>query len=479
MPSWMTLAQAGLLLAWLPAAARPAPAPPPPDFEVVGEDTGPTCALYWAPGEPSGIWPHESFTLEGRLEAVSAEAALVAARGWLRAGRPSRALERLAVAPGGPERDFLRRAALAALGRWGELDGGPVAGPAGCDPLAERWLALAASARGDPVAAGRAFERLEAAIPELSGYVALWRLEAAALAGDVASGEAAWTELNRNDVPRVVRNDGRELLARLYERSGRFAMARQWQLTLASETRGRERADHLLVAARLAGSGGDTEAADALRSRVLRESPAAAAELVLDPAMRQRLGIDPLEAARTLDAAGRPELAEPFAAAALGSGTADEDREALVLRARIRAERGDRQGAEQDYDAILSRWPADRRVPEILYERARLAAKSGDGEVARRRWLDLVARHPGRARDRALRPRGPRASRVPLCGSGVHAGGASALCARSPCGGPRPIRELPWIRELPRSPLLVGAGGGSPGRNGSGRRRFPRAGGGR
>lgn len=353
------------------------------------------CSPYWEPGEPVGLWPHLAAPPEGRLEASASGAPIATARGWLRAGRPLEALRQLDAAPPGPDRDFLRRAALAAQGRWGDLRGPGPAVPAGCGPLADRWAGLAASAAGDPTAAAGAFDRLAAALPELPGYVALWRLEAAALAADVGAGESAWAELNRHDVPRLVREDGRALLARLYERAGRFDMARQWRLTLASESRGPTRAEHLLAAVRLAEGQGDRRAADALRGRVVREAPASAAEIVLDPDLRARLGIDALEAARVLRAAGRPEAAVPLATVALTGGSDEGRREALALRARLHAELGDREGAERDYDDFLSRWPADRRVPEIRYERARLAQRSGDGEAARRRWLDLGARHPG------------------------------------------------------------------------------------
>ncbi len=388
---------ATLLVALSPGSARSIPPTPFPILERIDGTVvaAPACPLYWEPGEPVGIWPHETVAPESRLGSAATEAALLTARGWLRAARPSAALERLATLPAGSDREFLRRAALADLGRWGELGERIHPPPDGCAPLSDRWAALAASAGGDPGAASRAFERLAAALPELAGYLALWRLEAAALAGDVAAGEAAWTELNRRDVPRIVRDDGRGLLARLYERAGRYGMARQWQVTLASESRGQERAGHLLAAVRLAEMEGDRGAADALRERVVKEIPAAAAELVLDAGTRERLEMDALETAHVLQAAGHPDRAEPFATAALERGSDEERREALALRARIRAGRGDREGAERDYAAFLTRWPSDRRVPEILYERARLALRSGDGEVARQLWLDFVARHSG------------------------------------------------------------------------------------
>jgi soluble lytic murein transglycosylase len=368
------------------AFAAPAPA---------GMPAAPTCALWWEPGAPVAIWPHEAPPPEGRL-AEDPSGALVAARAWLRAGRPDVALERVGALPAGQERDLLRRAALAAEGRWGDLRGIPLAAvPEGCGPLVDRWTALSAAAAGDPGTAAAAFGRLAAELPDLPGYVALWRLQAAALAGDVPAGEAAWAEINRRDVPRPARDDGRALLARLYERAGRVTLARQWRVTLASESRGGERADHLLAAARLAEDQGDRAAADDLGRRALEASPRAAVALVLDPASRDRLGLDPLEAARILLEAGRPDLAEPLASVRVERGPEDERRGALALRAEIRAARGDRPGAEADYAEFLSRWPNDPRAPRILYDRARLAERAGDGVVARERFLHFAEGHPG------------------------------------------------------------------------------------
>jgi soluble lytic murein transglycosylase len=374
------------LLALL-AFAAPAPAGMPA--------AAPTCALWWEPGAPVAIWPHEAPPPEGRL-AEDPSGALVAARAWLRAGRPDVALERVGALPAGQERDLLRRAALAAEGRWGDLRGIPLAAvPEGCGPLVDRWTALSAAAAGDPGTAAAAFGRLAAELPDLPGYVALWRLQAAALAGDVPAGEAAWAEINRRDVPRPARDDGRALLARLYERAGRVTLARQWRVTLASESRGGERADHLLAAARLAEDQGDRAAADDLGRRALEASPRAAVALVLDPASRDRLGLDPLEAARILLEAGRPDAAEPLASVRVERGPEDERGEALALRAEIRAARGDRPGTEADYAEFLSRWPNDPRAPRILYDRARLAERAGDGVVARERFLHFAEGHPG------------------------------------------------------------------------------------
>ncbi|MGH7587395.1 MAG: hypothetical protein ACRELU_02270, partial [Gemmatimonadota bacterium] len=183
----------------LTLSAFPAPA-------AAGLRAAPTCALWWEPGAPVAIWPHEAASPEGRLEA-DPSSALVAARAWLRAGRPGVALERVGALPAGQERDLLRRAALAAEGRWGDLRGiAMTAVPEGCGPLADRWTALSAAAAGDPGTAAEAFGRLAAELPDLPGYVALWRLEAAALAGDVPAGEAAWAEINRRDVPRPARD---------------------------------------------------------------------------------------------------------------------------------------------------------------------------------------------------------------------------------------------------------------------------------
>ena len=377
-----------IALAWLTLSALPAP---------VEADVGavPTCALWWEPGAPVASWPHEAAPPERRLEEGPADA-LAAARAWLRAGRPAVALERVDAVPAGEERNLLRGAALAAQGRWGDLRGTATAAiPEGCGALADRWTALSAAAAGDPATAADAFARLATELPDLAGYVALWRLEAAALAGDVPAGEAAWAEINRRDVPRPARDDGRALLARLYERAGRAALARQWHVALASESRGGERAAHLLAAARLAEDQGERAAADDLRRRALEASPAAAVELVLDPASRDRLGLAPLEAARILLRGGRPDAAEPLVTLRLESGPEDERRAALVLRSEIRAARGDRPGAEADYAEFLSRWPNDPRVPRILYDRARLAARSDDGEVARERFLHFAEGHPG------------------------------------------------------------------------------------
>ncbi len=377
-----------IALTWL--ALSPLTVATPADLPAA-----PTCALWWEPGALVAIWPHEAAPPEGRLEA-DPSGVLIAARAWLRAGRPGVALERVGALPAGQERDLLRGAALAAEGRWGDLRGIAMAAvPEGCGPLADRWTALSAAAAGDPGTAAEAFGRLAAELPDLPGYVALWRLEAAALAGDVPAGEAAWAELNRRDVPRPARDDGRALLARLYERAGRVALARQWRVTLASESRGGERAEHFLAAARLAEDQGDRAASDDLGRRALEASPRAGVALVLDPGSRERLGLGPLEAARILLQAGRPDAAEPLASARVGSGPEDERRVALALRAEIRAARGDRPGAEADYAEFLSRWPNDPRAPRILYDRARLAERSGDGAVARERFVHLAESHPG------------------------------------------------------------------------------------
>ena len=377
-----------IVLAWLTLSALPAPV-------AADVRAAPTCALWWEPGAPVAIWPHETAPPEGRLVEGPA-GALATARAWLRAGRPAVALERIDALPAGEERDLIRGAALAAEGRWGELRGiAAAAVPEGCGALADRWSGLSAAAAGDPATAADAFARLATRLPDLPGYVALWRLEAAALAGDVPAGEAAWAEINRRDVPRPARDDGRAFLARLYERAGRAALARQWYLTLASESRGEKQAGHLLAAARMAEDQGDRAAADDLRRRALDTSPAAAVELVLDPASRDRLGLAPIEAARILLAAGRPDAAEPLLAVRLEKGPEEERRSALTLRAEIRAMRGDRPGAETDYAEFLSRWPSDPRIPRILYDRARLAARSGDGEAARERFLHFTEGHPG------------------------------------------------------------------------------------
>lgn len=393
---------AAALAPWAPAAAAPA-LPLPMAWEPAADDVT-ACPIWWRPGEALAPVPHPSPRQEAvpRLQDVSGAAAAREARGWIEAGRPAAALLALEGAGSTPAGRLYRLAALAELERWGELAGAldqapPGALPAGCAPLRDRWEGLARAATGDPVSADRAFDRLAAALPEIRAYVDVWRLEAAAAAGDAVRGEAAWNRIVRAGLVESAQADARVMMPGLYERAGRSAEARRWHGILAGETTGARQARHRLEAARLAESAGDRAAADALRARVLAETPGEAAPIVLDPALRSRLRIPSLDAARALLAAGRAADAEPFATAAAESG-ASNAREALLLRATIRAALGDRPGAEADYAAVLARWPSDSRVPEVLYDRARLALRTGDGVVARRRFENLLARFPSHRR---------------------------------------------------------------------------------
>lgn len=395
---------AAALVAPDPVASAPAlPPSPPAAWETIGDDVT-ACPIWWRPGEALAPVPHPSPRQEARprLEDVSGAAVAREARGWIEAGRPAAALDALEGALPTAEGRLYRLAALADLERWSELAGAldrAPAGelPAGCAPVRDRWEGIARAATGDPVAADRAFDRLKAALPEIAAYVDVWRLEAAATVGDAARGEAAWNRIARSDLVGAAVADARTLLPVLYERAGRSAEARRWHEVLAGETSGASQARHRLEAARLAESAGDRDAADALRARVLADTPGEAAVIVLDPALRSRLRISAMDAARALLAAGRPVDAEPFATAAAESG-GPSAREALLLRATIRAARDDRPGAEADYAEVLARWPADPGVPEVLYDRARLALRVDDGVVARRRLENLVARFPSHRR---------------------------------------------------------------------------------
>ncbi|HUP19597.1 MAG TPA: transglycosylase SLT domain-containing protein, partial [Gemmatimonadota bacterium] len=174
--------------------------------------------------------------------------------------------------------------------------------------------------------------------------------------------------------------------------------ARRWYLAAAEgEPSGIRRGELWLAAAGQAERAGDPAEADRLRVRAVTREPAAAAHLVLDPAIRARMRRPALDAARALLAAGRAPDAEPFATAAMESGAAQGDRvkDAHVLRAEIRAVLGDRAGAEADYAAFLARWPADPRTAEIVYDRARLALRFQDGAAARSRLQNFLARFPG------------------------------------------------------------------------------------
>ncbi|MGH7566282.1 MAG: transglycosylase SLT domain-containing protein, partial [Gemmatimonadota bacterium] len=150
------------------------------------------------------------------------------------------------------------------------------------------------------------------------------------------------------------------------------------------------------TAARLADLEGQGRLADQLRRRVVTDEPRHATSVLLDPALRARLGLPPLELARALVGAGRAAEAEPLASAVIESGASGPVlQEATLLRASIRAARGDQGGAERDYAAFLSRWPDDSRVPEVLMDRARLALSFRDGALARGRFQEILVRFPG------------------------------------------------------------------------------------
>jgi soluble lytic murein transglycosylase-like protein len=386
-------------------AARPAGAvpPPPPD---VGAARPAACPLWYHPGEPAALYPHpERQPVEGGAAlSPGGWPALVEARGWIEVGRPAEALEALGFASGGPAAHLYRLAALDEIGRWADLEAAleenqPEALPAACAPLHALWSARAASAAGRGVDADLAFERLAAALPDLDAWIDLLRLEAAALGGDIARGEAAWSRIDRSSLPSVAHADARRVLPELYARAGRYQPAVAWHLTIAGESRGLERAVHWLEAARLADLLGQTARADELRRRVVVHEAAHAADVVLDPDARRRLGIDPLEAAEALIAADRPAEAESFATAVLESGATVESRQrATLLRARARADRGDRGGAERDYAAFLATWPSDPRAPEAAFDRARLALGAPGGAVARERFESFLARWPDHPR---------------------------------------------------------------------------------
>jgi soluble lytic murein transglycosylase len=207
----------------------------------------------------------------------------------------------------------------------------------------------------------------------------------------------AWDRLAAAGLPDAARDRGREALAALDERAGRLSQARGLHLALAAESRGAGRARHWLDAARLADLEGESRVADDLRRRVVSEEPASAAEVLLDAEIRSRLRLRPIEIARALFRGGRAAEAEPFTTSAVESGAGADLREALLLRARVRAVRGDREGAESDYSTVLSRWPDDPRLTDVLMDRARLAYSFGDGAAARQRYQDLLGRFPNSA----------------------------------------------------------------------------------
>ncbi|HET7693736.1 MAG TPA: transglycosylase SLT domain-containing protein [Gemmatimonadota bacterium] len=363
------------------------------------------CPMYWAPGAPLGPVPHpQPAPVEpgGRLLDTSGAAALAEARGWIEVGRPGDAMAVLAAAPAAePGARLYRLAALAGLGNWTELDAALDALsdadlPPGCGALRTRWIAEAAAGIGDRRAAAAAWGELRRARPELGAYVDLWILEAAATGPDDEAGLTAWRRLVAAGLPDAARDRGRAALAALHERAGRLGESRGLHLALAAESSGAERARHWLDGARLADREGEERAADEIRRRLVEHEPAHAAAVLLDPAMRARLNLAPLEVARALVRARRPTDAEPFATAVVESRASDAVlQEATLLRASIRAARGDRQGAGADYDSFLARWPADSRVPEILMDRARMALRFGDRAAARQGFQEVLVRYPG------------------------------------------------------------------------------------
>lgn len=392
---------AALLLVAAPAAAVPA-VPPGAGYDLWRGAA--TCPLYWHPMDPIAPVPHpEPPPVEpgDRLAETSGATALAEARGWIEVGRPGDALTALAAAPAADPRTRLYRlAALAGLRRWpelaAELESAPAAElPPACGPLRVRWSAQAAAGSGDGDVAAAAWDELARTRPELGSYVDIWRLEAAALAGDLVRGLAAWERIAASGLEDEARDRGRVGLAALYERAGRFGQARALVLALAAESRGPERARHWLSAARLADLEGEERQADELRRRVVTDEPRHAAGVLLDPVLRARLGLPTIEVARALLRAGRAVDAEPFATAAVESSASPPVlQEATLLRASIRAARGDREGAERDYATFLSRWPGDSRTPDVYMDRARLALASGDGAIARGRFQDFLARFP-------------------------------------------------------------------------------------
>ncbi len=390
------------LLVVAPAEALASPPPGSPAGLDAGV-AGAACPLYWHPGEPVALFPHSAPPAPeraGRGLAGGQAAALDRARRWIEVAQPATALAVLDSVGPLAAAVLYRLAALDDLGRWDALDAALEATPAGslpagCGALHDRWAADAAEARRDAGAADAAWARLAAALPELGAYVDAWRLAAAARVGAVERGEAAWNRLAAADLPAETRQALREWLAELYDRAGRSAQAARWHETLAGETRGRDRARHWIEGARLADQAGDRARADRLRGRLVREAPGEAAPVLSDPTLAERLGLSAEERARACRAAGLAERAEAAAAALLeAAGTDDARQAALVLRAEARTARGDRPGAEADYAAFLSRWPASARAPDVQYARARLALVSGDGALARQRLDNFVARWP-------------------------------------------------------------------------------------
>jgi soluble lytic murein transglycosylase len=365
----------------------------------------PSCPLYWSPGAPVGPVPHpEPAPIEpgGRLLESSGAGAIAEARGWIEVGRPGDALTALAAAPATDAGARLYRlAALAGLERWTELDAAldslaPGDLPQACGALGSRWSAQAAAGTGDARGAAAAWDELRRARPELNAYVDLWALEAAATGGNDEAGLAAWGRLAGAGLPDVARDRGRLALANLHERAGRIGEARGLHLALAAASSGAERARRWQDAARLADLEGEERAADEIRRRLVADEPEHAAAVLLDPAMRARLNLPALEVARALFRARRAADAEPFATATIESRASDAVlQNAILLRASIRAARGNREGAEADYGAFLARWPADARATEVRMDRARLALTFRDGPAARQRFQEILARDPG------------------------------------------------------------------------------------
>jgi soluble lytic murein transglycosylase len=385
-----------------PAFAVPA-VPPGAAWDASGRAA--SCPLFWGPSAPLSPVPHpQPAPIEpgGRLLETSGAAALAEARGWIEVGRPDDALAVLAAAPAAePGARLYRLAALAGLGNWTELDAalGSLSAadvPQGCGALLLRWGAEAAAGSGDPQRAATGWDDLRRARPELGAYVDLWVLEAAATGADHESGLAAWNRLSQAGVPDAARDRGRAALADLHERAGRLGEARGLHLALAAEASGNERARHWMSAARLADMEGEERAADDIRRRLVEHEPEHAAGVLVDPAIRSRLGLPPLQVARALFRARRAADAEPFAAAVVESrGSEAVLQEATLLRASLRAARGDREGAEADYDSFLARWPGDSRVPEVLMDRARMALRFGDRPAAREGFQAVLVRYPG------------------------------------------------------------------------------------
>jgi len=381
------------------AAPSAAPGPAKEDGGAASDDSA--CPVHWHPGEPVRPYPHEPFRLTEVpvLGDVSGTAALAAVRRWVEIGHFEAAIRRLAGTPATPRARLYRALALSGSGQWSgaavTLSHDDAVFPPGCGPVLDRARARTAAARGQGAEADRALDRLAAALPALGAYVDLWRLEAAARTGDVARGEAAWTRIAGSGLPAGARTEGRFLLASLYEGAGRPDRATGLYRSLGREARGAQRAERLLDAARAAESAGRNGEADALRREAIAADAGTGAPLLLDPAARARLGFGPLEGARTLFEAGRWEAAERLLDPLFAPGSeVGARRDATLLRARIRAARGDRVGAERDYAAFLSQWPGDPRVPETLYRRARLALSSGDGATARARFENFLARFP-------------------------------------------------------------------------------------